>query len=43
MDIKEYNGTALAYMGDAVMSMLVRKKLLAQGYQQSRVLQKNAR
>ena len=32
MDIKEYNGTALAYMGDVVMSMLVRKKLLAQGY-----------
>lgn len=42
MDIREYNGTALAYMGDAVMSMLVRKKLLAQGYQQSRVLQKKS-
>ena len=31
MDIKEYNGTSLAYMGDAVMSLLVREMLLAQG------------
>lgn len=30
MDIKEYNGTSLAYMGDAVMSLLVREMLLAQ-------------
>ena len=31
MDIKEYNGTSLAYMGDAVMSLLVREMLLLAG------------
>lgn len=42
MDIKEYNGTSLAYMGDAVMSLLVREMLLAQGWQKSKILQKKA-
>lgn len=40
MDLKEYNGTSLAYMGDAVMSLLVREKLLTKGYQKAKVLQK---
>ncbi len=40
MEIKEYNGTSLAYMGDAVMSMYVREYLLSKGYQKSKVLQK---
>ena len=40
MDIKEYNGTSLAYIGDAVMSLYVREKLLSLGYQQSKILQK---
>lgn len=40
MKINEYNGTSLAYMGDAVMSLLVREMLLAMGYQQSKKLQK---
>ena len=39
MKIEEFNGTSLAYMGDAVMSLLVRDKLLAMGYQQSKKLQ----
>ena len=43
MDIKEYNGTSLAYMGDAVMSLLVREMLLAQGWQKSKILQKSAK
>lgn len=42
MDIREYNGTSLAYIGDAVMSLLVREKLLSMGYQQSKVLQKKS-
>lgn len=40
MDYREYNGTSLAYMGDAIMSLLVREKLLGQGYQKAKVLQK---
>lgn len=40
MDIQEYNGTSLAYMGDAVMSLYVRQLLLAKGYQKSKDLQK---
>lgn len=40
MDIKEYNGTSLAYMGDAVMSLFVRQFLLSKGYQKSKDLQK---
>ena len=40
MDIKEYNGTSLAYIGDAVMSLYVREMLLELGYQKPNVLQK---
>ena len=40
MEIKEYNGTSLAYMGDAVMSLFVREFLLSKGYQKSKDLQK---
>lgn len=39
MDVREFNGTSLAYMGDAVMSLLLREKLLAAGYQKSKVMQ----
>lgn len=42
MDIKEFNGTSLAYMGDAVMSLLVRERLLKEGFQKSKVLQKKS-
>lgn len=42
MEIVAYNGTTLAYIGDAVMSLLVRKMLVEQGYQQPRVLQKKS-
>lgn len=42
MEIVAYNGTTLAYIGDAVMSLLVRKMLVDQGYQQPRVLQKKS-
>ena len=42
MNINEYNGTSLAYMGDAIMSMFVREKLLSDGYQKSKVLQKKS-
>ena len=42
MNVKEYNGTSLAYMGDAVMSLFVRELLLSKGYQQSKVLQKKS-
>ena len=42
MDIKEFNGTSLAYMGDAVMSLLVRERLLQEGFQKSKVLQKKS-
>ena len=38
MEIKEYNGTSLAYMGDAIMSVFVREMLLSQGYQKSKVM-----
>lgn len=40
MKVEEFNGTSLAYMGDAIMSLYVREKLLSMGYQQSKVLQK---
>ena len=39
MEIQEYNGTSLAYMGDAVMSLYVRELLLSKGYQKSKDLQ----
>lgn len=42
MDIKEFNGTSLAYMGDAIMSLLVREKLLQEGWQKPKVLQKKS-
>lgn len=42
MNVREYNGTSLAYIGDAVMSLYVREKLLSQGFQQSKILQKKS-
>ena len=42
MDVREYNGTSLAYIGDAVMSLYVREMLLSLGYQQSKILQKKS-
>lgn len=39
MDVRECNGTSLAYMGDAVMSLLLREKFLMAGYQKSKVMQ----
>lgn len=42
MDIAEYNGTSLAYIGDAVMSLYVREMLLTKGYQKPDVLQKKS-
>lgn len=42
MQIEEYNGTSLAYMGDAVMSLYVRELLLSYGFQKSKVLQKKS-
>lgn len=42
MEIKEYNGTSLAYMGDAIMSLFVREMLLSQGYQKSKVMQQKS-
>ena len=32
MQLKEMNGSALAYLGDAVWSLLVREYLLSLGY-----------
>lgn len=42
MLLQEYNGTSLAYMGDAVMSLLVRKMMLEQGMQRSDAMQKKS-
>lgn len=42
MKIAEYNGTSLAYIGDAVMSLYVREMLLTKGYQKPDVLQKKS-
>ena len=42
MEIVEYNGTTLAYIGDAVMSLLVREMLVAQGFQKPKILQKKS-
>lgn len=39
MDAKECNGTSLAYMGDAVMSLFLRERFLSAGYQKSKVMQ----
>lgn len=42
MLLQEYNGTSLAYMGDAIMSLLVREMLLSKGYQKPNMLQKKS-
>lgn len=42
MEIVNYNGTTLAYIGDAIMSLLVRKMLVERGYQKPKVLQKQS-
>lgn len=42
MDIQEFNGTSLAYIGDAIMSLYVREFLLECGFQKSKVLQKKS-
>lgn len=42
MEIREYNATSLAYMGDAVMSLYVRELLLSKGYQKPKVLQQES-
>lgn len=42
MEIVEYNGTTLAYIGDAVMSLYVRHILVEQGWQKPKVLQKKS-
>lgn len=42
MQVQEYNGVSLAYMGDAVMSLLVRDMLLSKGLQRSDVMQKQS-
>ena len=42
MEPKLMNGLALAYMGDAIMSVFVREMLLSQGYQKSKVMQQKS-
>lgn len=42
MDIREYNATSLAYIGDAVMSLYVRELLLSKGYQKPKILQQQS-
>lgn len=42
MEIVAYNGTTLAFIGDAVMSLWVREKLVKEGYQKPNDLQKMA-
>ena len=42
MEIREYNATSLAYIGDAVMSLYVRELLLAKGYQKPKILQQES-
>lgn len=39
MDIVPYNGTTLAFIGDAVMTLKIREMLVAQGYQRPNDLQ----
>lgn len=39
MEIVPYNGTTLAFIGDAVMTLKVREMLVAQGYQKPNDLQ----
>ena len=40
MEIVNYNGTSLAFIGDAWMSLKVRMHVLEQGYQRPRELQR---
>lgn len=42
MEIREYNATSLAYIGDAVMSLYVRELLLSKGYQKPKMLQQQS-
>jgi ribonuclease-3 family protein len=42
MEIREYNATSLAYIGDAVMSLYVRELLLSKGYQKPKILQQES-
>ena len=41
MEIVNYNGTALAFIGDAWMSLKVRMYMLEKGYQNPNVLQRH--
>lgn len=40
MEIVPYNGTTLAFIGDAVMTLYIREKLVKVGYQRPNDLQK---
>lgn len=40
MEIIPYNGTSLAFIGDAVMTLWIREKLVKEGYQKPNDLQK---
>lgn len=40
MEIVPYNGTTLAFIGDAVMTLYIREKLVKEGYQRPNDLQK---
>lgn len=40
MEIVPYNGTTLAFIGDAVMTLKIREMLVSQGYQRPNDLQK---
>ena len=40
MEIVPYNGTTLAFIGDAVMTLYIREKLVKAGYQRPNDLQK---
>lgn len=42
MEVVPYNGTTLAYIGDAIMSLKVREMLILQGYQKPNVLQQKS-
>ena len=42
MEIREYNATSLAYIGDAVMSLYVRELLLSKGFQKPKILQQES-
>ena len=40
MEIVPYNGTTLAFIGDAVMTLYIREKLVKEGYQRPNDLQR---